>query len=298
MVGEGSVYIMNNIYFFTMEQYHAKRGVGSTRIRVQNLIKYWDEAQLYKYGVKPDVMVFQKVYGTFDYKLPLTIPVPKILDICDPDFKDTPDIFLVETMNAMDAVVVPTEEFRKFLQQMTKTPVRVIKDRFDLEELPPVKRHKGRAKTIVWFGYSHNAETLKFVVPSLEKRGLKLLVVADHDPVLYKWATNPVEYEKNYMFIKYAHPDAYKDIQLGDIAVLMDGMRPMDKFKSENKTVISKLLGVPVAKDADDLDRLMDADARNKAIADEYESLKKNYDCKKSVNEYKELIDELRSKKS
>lgn len=288
----------NNIYFFTFEQFHAKRGVGSTRIRVENLIKYWPEAELYRYGVKPDVMIFQKVYGTFDYKLPLTIQVPKILDICDPDFKDTPDLFVKETMDAMDAVVVPTEPFQKLLQTMTDTPVHVIKDRFDLEEFPEPKTHKGRAKTVVWFGYSHNAESLKFAIQSLERRGLKLLVIADHDPTCYKWAAEPEKYKENYTYVKYEHPDVYYEIQKADIAVLPEGFRPLDKYKSENKSVIVRLLGIPIARDADDLDRLMEADARNKTIAQEYDKLKQDYDCKLSVKEYKALIDEISSKRT
>ena len=74
------------VSFFTFEAFHAKSNVGSTKIRVHNLIKYWEEAELYKYGEKPDVMIFQKVYVNKDYKLPVTFPAVKILDICDPDW--------------------------------------------------------------------------------------------------------------------------------------------------------------------------------------------------------------------
>jgi glycosyltransferase involved in cell wall biosynthesis len=281
------------VRFFSFEKYHGKQNIGSSRIRVHNLTRYWENAQLYCYGEKPDVMIYQKVYATFDYKVPLTFPGIKILDVCDPDFKDTADIFLKETMDAMDAVVVPTEQFAKFLQPMTETRVTVIKDRFDMSEFPEKKVHRGKAKSVVWFGYSHNADGLKAAVPSLEKRGLKLIVVADQDPFAYRWATNAAEYEKTYKFVKYVHPDAYKAIQSADICVLPANSRPFEKFKSENKTVIAQLLGVPVAKNAEEVDKLLSANARNKAIDTVYGKLKAEYDCRVSVKEYKELIDEI-----
>lgn len=279
--------------FFTFELFHGKSAIGSTRIRVHNLIKYWDEADLYKFGQKPDVLIYQKVYGAFEYKVPFKFPAVKILDICDPDFKDSPDIFLKETMDAMDAVVTPNKDFAKFLSQMTDTPVRVIKDRFDLSEFPKRKIHHGKAKNVVWFGYHHNANALKAAVQSFERRGLGLIVVSDQDPMPCRWAMNPKEYEKKYQFFKYTHPEAYNDIQKGDICVLPINIRPFEKFKSENKTVIAQLLGLPVAKDAAELDKLLEAEDRNLAIDTIYDKLKQEYDCRLSVKEYKELIDEI-----
>ena len=283
-----------NVRFFLFETFHGKTGIGSSRIRAHNLIKYWDEADVYKFGEKPDVMIYQKVYSTFDYKVPLKFPAIRILDICDPDFKDTPDIFLKETMDAMHAVVTPTEDFAKFLQPMTDTPVRVIKDRFDQEEFPPKKVHRGKAKNVVWFGYAHNAGALKAAVASLERRGLGLIVVSDSDPMPYRWASNKKEYEEKYKFVKYTHPEAYKEIQKADICILPQNVRPFEKFKSENKTVISQLLCVPVAKDAEELDKLLDADSRNMYINTVYDKLREEYNCEKSVKEYQELIAEIK----
>jgi hypothetical protein len=189
------------IKFITMEQFHNKQNVGSTKIRVKNLIKNWPEASLYKYGEKPEVLIFQKVYAGRDYKFPVTYPGIKILDICDPDWLDGAPI--KETVDAMDAVVVPTEPLAEFLRQLTDKPVRVIKDRFDLTEFPPRKVHKGKAKTVVWFGYHHNSAALKLAVQSLERRGLTLKIVADQDPFAWKWAADPTEYQKKYIFTKF-----------------------------------------------------------------------------------------------
>lgn len=286
----------NTIRFFTMEKYNGKTGVGSTRLRAHNLIKYWDEAELYRFGENPDVMIYQKVYTTFDYKFQQHFKGIQILDICDPDWKDTPDIFIKETMDLMDAVVVPTKALKEYLQQMTDTPVHLIRDRFDLEELPPKKIHTGRAKQVVWFGYAHNTGALKHAVQSIEARGLGLTIVSNEDPTAYRWSNEPKEYEAKYKYVKYIHPEALEEIQKADICVLPINTRPMDKFKSENKTIQAILLGMPVATNAEELDALVEADARNKAIDKVYGKIREQYDCRKSVEEYQNLIKMIRER--
>lgn len=284
----------NAIRFFTFEAYHGKRGIGSTRIRVHNLIKYWDEAELYQYGEKPDVLIYQKVYATHDYTLPLKFPAIKILDVCDPDFKDSPDIRFVDTLNAMDAIVVPTETYKTFLQQMTKTPIYIVKDRFDFAEFPEPITHTKPAGTVSWFGYSHNAGTLKLAMPSIERRNLSLRVISDGDPQPYKMCMDSVGYkERFYTYKKYTHPEAYKEIQKADICVLPPGNRPMDIFKSENKTIIANLLGLPVAHNAEDLDKYLNPQARTDWFNNNYANIRAEYDCKKSVEQYKEIINEI-----
>lgn len=278
------------VRFQTMEQYHNKHGVGSTRIRVHNLIKQWPEADLYKYGEKADVMIFQKVYCTYDYKLPNHYPGIRILDACDIEWHNSPDVYIKETLDGVHAVVVPTENMRKLLQQMTDTRVHVIKDRFDLSEFPERIHHEGTAKKAVWFGYAHNAELLKFAVSSLEKRGLELIVISNEDPTAYRWADDPKSYVDKYTFIKYDQATVYGHLQNADVAVLPKGFRPEDRYKSENRTVIAQLCGLPVVSDADELDVMMDAEARNGLIDTIYDKLRDEYDCKKSVQEYMELI--------
>lgn len=286
----------NTIGFFTFENYHGKTGIGSTRIRAHNLIKYWPEANVYRFGEKPDVMIYQKVYGQFDYKVPFKFPAIRILDICDPDFKDSPDIFIKETMDAMDAIVVPTETLKDFLGQITDTPIRVIKDRFDISEFPKPKVHTGQAKKVVWFGYEHNSGSLKMAMGSLERRGLETIIISDRDPEPYHWTIKPDEYKDKYTYYKFSHPEMYEHMQEADICILPKGVRPLDMFKSENKTIIAQLLGLPVATNADELDALIEADARNQAIETIYDKLKQDYDCKRSIEEYKELIDEIKNR--
>lgn len=280
------------VRFHTFEQVHAKSNVGSTKIRVHNLIKYWPEAGLYKYGEKPDTLIFQKVYCGKDYKFPATYSGTKILDICDPDWLE--GVPIKETVDAMDAITCPTEALAEFIRQMTDKPVVVIKDRFDLTEFPTKKVHRGQAKTVVWFGYQHNANALKLAVQSIERRGLRLKVISDQDPFASRWAAKPKEYESMYEFVKYLPNTAYSEIQKADICVLPKMNRPQDRFKSENKTVIAQLLGLPVAVNADELDELMTAEARNSKIDTIYDKLREEYDVKKSVEQYKELIESIK----
>lgn len=278
------------VRFFTFGQFHNKSTTGSTRIRAQQLIKYWDEAELYKYGEKPDTLIFQKVYCTPDYKFPKHYDGGlKILDICDPDWLE--GHLIKETVDAMDAIVSPTQPIIDFLKQLSDIPMRVIKDRFDLEEFPPPKYHRGKLETVVWFGYKHNAELLKGAVHSLRNRKLKLIVIAEEDPHIGRWAEG---FEDYYTFYKYRQDNLYSQLQEADVCVLPKGSRPRDLFKSENKTVIAQLCGLPVATDADELDALKTPESRNEAVQKVYTKLQQGYDVKKSVEEYKELIDEIK----
>lgn len=285
------------VKIFSFSQYHNKRpSPGSTKIRVENLIKKWPEASLYHYGEDADVFIFQKVYVTYDYKFIKHLDRIKILDVCDPDWTATPDIHIKETLNAVNAVVVPTKNMQKLIQQMTDKPVRVIKDRFLIDEFPARKVHKGKAKKIVWFGYAHNSELLKFAIPAIERRGLEIIAISNEDPQFHRWAGDRQEMEKTYKYYKYGHDTVYKHIQEADICVLPQGNRPMDKYKSENRTVIAQLCGVPVVTTAEKLDELMEAEARNKHIDLLYNKLRLEYDVSESVKGYQELIDEIRDK--
>lgn len=288
------------IRFFTFSQFHNKiPPVGSTKIRVDNLLKYWPEAKLYRYGEKPDVMVFQKVYVTYDYKFIQHFEGIKILDICDPDWKDTPDILIKETLDAVDAVVTSSEALRDYLQQMTDTRCLVIKDRFDLNDFPKPKKHFSEAKGAGWFGYAHNALSLRLAVPSLEHRNMELVIVANENPAAWRWAHKPEEYKKHYTYIKYEDDmQARTALQQADLVIFPQGIRPFDRFKSENKTVIAELCGLPVVRNTDELDAMKSGLARQKHIDGVYNKLRKAYDVKLSVNEYKELIGEIKRSKA
>lgn len=281
------------VRFFTFSAFHGKNPpAGSTNIRVNQLIKYWPESELYMYGEKPDVLIFQKVYISEDYKFPKHFPGIKILDICDPDWLDGYNV--VETCQAMDAVVCPTQKLADYLKQFSKKVV-VIADRFDLEVIPAPRKHLDKAKTVVWFGYSHNADTLRPAIPLIEELGLDLLIVSDDDPIANRWSTRASEY---YTFKKYNDDTIYQDLQTADFAVLPDGLRPQDVFKSNNKTIKANLAGLPVAKTPEEVNLYMDAKQRQKWIVENYGTIRDEYDVRQSVKAYQQLIQQINEAKS
>ena len=273
----------------TFEQVHNKPGTGSTNIRIHQLIKYWPEFSLYRYGQNPDVLIFQKVYILSDYKFPKHFENLKILDICDPDWLEGHAI--VETVQAMDAITCPTEALAEFIRQFTANPVVVIPDRFDLEVLPKPKKHEGVAKTVVWFGYSHNVGCLKPALGILDSLGLRLLIISNDDPNITRWRS--VNMRDQYQFIKYDEKTIYDDLQKADFCLLPDNFRPQDRFKSNNKTVKAILAGLPVAKTSEEVKLYMDSAEREAFLINNYDTISKEYDVKKSIEQYKELIGTL-----
>lgn len=274
---------------FTFSTFHGKSpDAGSTNIRVNQLMKYWPEFTKYRYGDFPDCLIFQKVYITEDYLYPQHFENLKILDICDPDWLEGSAV--VKTCHAMDAVVTPTESLAEFIRQFHNKVV-VIPDRFDVDILPEPRKHTGTAKTVVWFGYSHNIETLKPAIAKIESLGLNLIVISNDDPIANRWDTR--NKEDFYTFVRYDDITIYQELQKADFAILPDGNRPVDVFKSNNKTIKANLAGLPVAKTAEDVDLYMDGGKRQKWFDTNYGKIKEEYDVRKSVKQYKDLIEEL-----
>lgn len=275
---------------FTYSKYHGKPPVGSTRLRVLQLMKYWPEYKEYQYGEKTDVMIFQKVYMQNDWKWPAKIDGIKILDICDPDWLDGSAIR--ETLDAMDGVTCPTKAMADFLQQMTDKPIKVIPDRHDIEFVPSLKKHTGVLNSAVWFGYSQNATLLKTAIPVIERLGLELTVISNDDPFVHQWA-DPKNI-KNYHYLPFDESTILTDLAKYDVAILPQGNRPQDAFKSNNKTTLAWLAGLPVVQDAEQLEAMMKPDARNRVATVCYNKAIKDYDVKQSVIAMKGFIEELK----
>lgn len=274
----------------TYSRYHGKSNVGSTRLRVLQLMQHWPEYQEYTYGEKPDVMVFQKVYMQPDWKFIDHIDCIKILDICDPDWMDQQNV--KETADAVDGITVPTEALADFMRQLTDKPVKIIPDRHDLVNIPALKRHANGIKHAAWFGYSHNAELLKQVIPTLEKRGISLTVISNDNPFVDRWGT-----DLEYHFKKFNEETLLTDLRQFDICIFPAGNRPRDRFKSNNRTTLGWLAGVPVVPDIETLDIMEDPRARNKEAQACYDKAIKEYDVKLSVADMKSFIEELKDTK-
>jgi hypothetical protein len=277
------------VNYFDFGRYHGKDGKqGSTLIRMQQMERYWSDFTPYKYGANPEAIIFQKVYCTEDYKFPKTFEGIKLLDICDPDWLD--GINIVETARAMDAVVTPTEPMAEFIRQFQPN-THVIPDRFDLAMIPSPVKHTARAKTVVWFGYSHNATLMKQAMKILDELDLDLIIISNDDPLLHQYSHRARDY---YTFVKYNEATVYQEMLKADIALLPEGFRPVDAFKSNNKAIKANLLGLPVAKTADELRMYMLPGARQLWYDENYSIIREEYDIQKSVAEYKALIDGIR----
>lgn len=287
-----------NVRFFDFSTFHNKiPPTGSTHIRVIQLMKYWPEAKKYKYGEKPDVLIFQKVYMAQDYQFPANFPGLKILDMCDPDWLNGMG-GIKETVDAVDAVTVSSRGLQTFIKQLTNKPVVHIPDRFDISLVPRPKKHVAEAKTVVWFGYRHNAENLRHAMPLINELGLNLLCISNDDPMPWQWLPGQTgdDYRKSgrYKFLGYREQNIYFDLQNADFAVMPYGFRPIDPFKSNNKTVKAILAGLPVAHDAEEVKGFMVAGVRRDYMQKHYNKTIREYDVKNSVKEYKDLIETLR----
>lgn len=283
---------MSKVRALTYGRYHGKKEVGSTRLRVHQLYKYWPEYSEYQYGENPDVLVLQKVYIQPDWHFIEHFQGLKILDICDPDWFEYQNV--KQTLDAVDGVVCPTQAMADFLSQLSNKPIKIIPDRHDISAVPPLPKHKGGITQAVWFGYQQNSETLKYVVPILEDRGIALTVISNHDPYVNRWAKTK---DFKYSYQRFDEETILSDLQSFDICLLPQGVAPKDRFKSNNKTTLAWLAGVPVVTDIESLDAMATAEARDKQALECYNKASSEYDVKLSVQEMKDFIDELQNQR-
>lgn len=285
---------MKSVRFLTYSMFHNKNPVvGSTFIRVNQLLKYMPEAALYKYGENPDVLVFQKVYAAYDYQFPKHFEGIKILDICDPDWLEGLDV--AQTARAMSAITVPTEALAQFMRQLTPAPVFVVPDRWDVQAIKTTRKHSKKAKTVVWFGYRHNANTLRPALRTINELKLNLLIISNDDPMLYHYDERPRD--DYYIYKKFDQETIDGYLRTADFAILPADFRPQGRFKSNNKTTKAILNGLPVATNGDELRAFMQPEARNEYLDKNYATIKEEYDVRKSVEQMRGIINEIASQR-
>lgn len=283
----------------TFQKYHgrARGAIGSSIIRGEWLANHWDDAELWTNGMYSDVMIYQKAYYQYHMK---DFPGIKILDICDPDWMKG-DMKCGEKLTGIkemekyiDAVTCATDELTDTIKNFVDMPVITIPDRLDLNQFPKeVKKHEGEAKTVCWFGYMHNAEAvLNGVLPSLGERKMSLVIVSNKDYLPFS------NYGVDITNIKYDINTAYDMIKDCDIVLNPRLLLANFKYKSNNKTLISWALGLPVAATLDELDTFMSAESRNKEVEKRHEEIKKDWDIKLSVEQYKQLIKDINEKRN
>lgn len=269
---------------------------GSTRIRAKNVIKYGNNHHIFKVGAKYDAVIFQKYYWHDYARLYDGI---KVLDLCDPDWlSGSPTIDLMRLLQDVDGVAVNTPQMLSWVTRVTDKPCIVVPDRHDLEYMKEKKNHSGRAQSVVWFGYSHNASVLKPYVTKLMELGLRLTIISDKFVTVS--GSNP-EFKDMETFVKYPSDGKggtdvakmNKELIKHDIALLPVRRHVQDQYKSNNKPTHAWMVGLPVASWGDDLDLFLDEEARKKDQLEHYDSTRQEYDCKLSVKQYEEFIEKL-----
>lgn len=247
--------------------------VASDRIRGEWVMRCCPEMEVWRPGVRYDVSIFHN-------------PVPhvaegagiKILDVCDPMWGDV-DHFR-RLAGHVDGIVTATDELRRQVLEIADRPVRTIGDGHWLPfyETRRPNPHVERAKTVVWFGYADNAHSIVPLLPVIEAAGLVLVAIAERQPVQHAVAK----------FVPWELDGYIREISRADFAVL-----PMTRpYKSNNKDVSAMLAGIPVAKTADDIRRLVDPVERRREM-ERLPEVRAAHDVACRAREYMQFIDEL-----
>lgn len=278
------------IGFLTMEKWDRRKkgSVGSSRIRGDWVMKFLEGAEEFNMGSDYDVVIYQKAYWEEHIKAFKGI---KIFDLCDPDWLEGRP--LVELGKYVDAFTVPTEALKNALNNYLDIPVYVVPDRMDLEFYSkPKPKHEGLAKSCVYFGYSHNArKVLPQTLETLKEMNINLTVISESS------FTESGFY--NISNVPYDNDTVNAEIIKHDFVLLPEVENDMRfSFKSNNKTVSSWLLKMPVVKTEEDFERFLHPEARQKEADEKYAMATEQYDVRKSAEQFKQIIEELKAKKN
>ena len=158
-----------------------------------------------------------------------------------------------------------------------------------------------RARSVVWFGYSNNHKLIDSCLFTLARLGLSLTVISDH-PYMPPANVQGIDNDwinENLTNIKYDQDTVNHEIlESGDIVInpkIEDGRF---KYKSDNKTYTAWALGIPVATNSDELEALVEEEARIKEADKRLAEIKKFYHTQLSVDQYKEIIDKIFKEKT
>lgn len=270
----------------------ANKPVGSTFLRVNGLVANSEYFEVWRHGSQYDGLIFQKVYWR---EMMLAYDKPKILDLCDMDWiNGTVDI--IDIGNLVDAITCSSPELTRLIKgYFPKKIVEHVPDRLDFKTFPEARPiHRGKAKNIVWFGFIPNAyHTLGQLCQAILKHELDLTIIADKRYM----QEDPIK-ELGPKFIKYDPLNAYDHIKHADIVLNPRSDKGRYKYKSNNKSLISWKLGVPVAASSADIDRLLDPNERNKEIAKKSIPVGRDYNILKSVDQYLNILNKIKKNRS
>lgn len=126
----------------------------------------------------------------------------------------------------------------------------------------------------------------------------KITVYSESDPMIWRNASNPEAFKEKCTYKRYHQDTILEELNKFDAAILPKGNRPKDKFKSNNRTILANLAGLPVVTTMEELKELEDHKVRNQKAIDGQQIAIKEYNVKQSVREMQELINDIKSKKS
>ena len=265
-----------------------ERSAGSTHLRADGLANTTNDFEIWKHGHKYDNLIFQKTYW---HEMMEHFKGPKILDLCDPDWING-TVDLIETGNLVNAITCSSSSLTALVKTYFPEKIVVcVPDRLDFDTFPlPREPHKNRAKEIVWFGYIANAhETIAQFAPTLKELGLNLTIISDRP-----YSNEDEILELSPKFIPYSIHSAYSNIKQADIVINPKSDKAFFKYKSNNKTIISWKLGLPVAETPEELIYLLEADKRNKETNKGMHMVNAEYNILKSASQYREIIIQIR----
>lgn len=264
--------------------------VGSSFLRVDSLVRSNADFEKWQHGKKYESLIFQKAYWKEMMEL---FEGPMILDICDPDWINNGlDIKKIGSM--VHAITCSSPKLTNLLAgYFPGKIVACVPDRLDINYYPePRPIHVGEAKTVVWFGFIHNAhETLATLAPVIREHQLKLKIISN-----FPYTKEDEIAKLKPEFYQFEHATAYPIIQTGDIVLNPKSTLAFFKYKSNNKSLISWLLGLPVAETAAELELLINADERNKQVRKMSKVVKEEYNINQSAVQYREIINIIKSK--
>ncbi len=264
-----------------------QKAVGSTFLRVDCLVANAAGFEKWVHGKKYDQLIFQKAYWPEMMKL---FPGPKILDLCDPDWVRG-EVDIIETGKLVHAITCSSAAMTQLMRSYFPDKiVEHVPDRLDFSIYPPAReKHTGRAKKVVWFGFIHNAhETLEQLLPTITQYGLELTLISNapysrEDGVL---TLNP-------RHIYYDPCTVYDQLKEADMVLNPRSDRAFYKYKSNNKSLISWNLGLPVAVTPDEVERFLDPEERNREVLEKQRMVKEEYGIERSVLQYMEIIERI-----
>jgi hypothetical protein len=278
----------------TFEDFQKRANIGSTRIRARWLLNYWPEAEPFSTGRKYRAVIFQKAYWVHYAEV---FEGVKIIDVCDPDFLNWRRE-LRRMLDCCDAVTASTEALASVLREYTSRPVFCIPDRLDPLAFGGMRKDhagKGRAKTVAWYGYSHNFAALDSIVDALPELGIEeLLVIAD----AHKSYKLPPTLQGKLALRNYAWgaDTVCGDLLKADIVINPKIESGRWKYKSNNKTLAAWAIGLPVAHTRGELAALISEEARVSEAELQYSRVFDQYHIRQSADEYRRLIDDLEAR--